>query len=109
MTTINANSELFTLINIFDVEPEKQQELADLLVKATEKSMKHIPGFVSANIHKSLDGKRVINYAQWESKEHFREMLSNPEAIPHMKEAEKLVHSFDPIQTNVIDSISLKD
>lgn len=106
MTTINADSELFTLINVFNVNPDKQQELVDLLIEATEQSMKHIPGFVSANIHKSSDGKKVVNYAQWQSRDHFEKMLSNPDAIPHMKKAEDLVESFDPIQTSVADSIS---
>lgn len=105
MTTINPENNLFTLINVFRVDPENQQELADLLIEATEETMQHIPGFVSANIHKSLDGKKVVNYAQWESVEHFQNMLSNSKAIPHMKKAENLVHSFDPIQTEVVDSI----
>lgn len=108
MTTIDSETELFTLINVFDVDPENQQALVELLIEATEKTMKHIPGFVSANIHKSLDGKRVVNYAQWQSREHFQQMLSNSEAIPHMKKAENIVHRFDPIQTEVVDSISLQ-
>jgi heme-degrading monooxygenase HmoA len=40
--------------------------------------MKHAPGFVSANIHRSLDGKKVVNYAQWESKEAFEAMGKIP-------------------------------
>jgi hypothetical protein len=28
-----------------------------------------MPGWISANIHKSLDGKQVVNYAQCESQE----------------------------------------
>ncbi len=47
--------------------PEQQQRLVDLLVEATEAVMKYQPGYVSANIHKSLDGTRVTNYAQWRS------------------------------------------
>ena len=56
-----------------------------MLVVATEKTMKHLPGFVAANIHKSLDGERVANYAQWLSREDFEEMLKNPAALAHMK------------------------
>jgi hypothetical protein len=44
-------------------------------------------GFISANIHKSLDGTRVVNYAQWKSKEAFEKMLKNPRAIEHMNDA----------------------
>ncbi|WP_138431454.1 antibiotic biosynthesis monooxygenase family protein [Fodinibius saliphilus] len=107
MTTINQHDDIFTLINVFHVEPTNQQELVNLLAEATEEAMSTLPGFISANIHQSLDGKRVINYAQWKSKEHFEQMLSNSAAIPHMKEAEKLVNSFEPIQTGVVDSISI--
>jgi heme-degrading monooxygenase HmoA len=46
--------------------------------------MSKVPGFVSANIHKSLDGVRVANYAQWRSREDFEAMLKNPEAAQHM-------------------------
>lgn len=44
-----------------------------------------MPGFVSASIHKSLDGVRVVNYAQWRSKEDFEVMMTSPEALKHMK------------------------
>lgn len=107
MTSINTSKNIFTLINVFHVEPKNQQELVDLLIEATEETMRNLPGFISANIHSSFDGKRVVNYAQWESKEHFEKMLSNSSAIPHMKQAEKLVNSFDPIQAEVSDSISI--
>lgn len=107
MTSISSKKEIFTLINIFRVDEENQQQLVDLLVEATEETMKDLPGFVSANIHRSHDGKRVVNYAQWKSRQHFEAMLSNDEAIPHMKRAEKLVTDFEPIQTEVVDSISI--
>ncbi|MEH2394931.1 MAG: antibiotic biosynthesis monooxygenase [Nostoc sp.] len=64
MTTISKDNQVITLINVFTVEPENQQRLVEMLVEATEKTMKHLPGFVSANIHKSSDGVRVTNYAQ---------------------------------------------
>ena len=51
MTTISDTNNLATLVNIFYVEPENQQKLVDVLVKATETVMKHLPGFISANIH----------------------------------------------------------
>jgi quinol monooxygenase YgiN len=87
MTSISRNNRLVTLVNVFEVEPENQQKLLDILVEATRKTFKHLPGFVSANLHKSLDGRRVVNYAQWRSKEDFETMLRNPEAQPHMREA----------------------
>ena len=65
----------------------RQDQLIQLLNEATEKVMKRQSGFVSANIHKSLDGTRVVNYAQWRSKGHFEAMLKNPDAGHHMKAA----------------------
>ena len=56
-----------------------------MLVKATETTMKKIPGFVSASIHKNLDGVRVVNYAQWRSAQDFETMRNNPAAQKHMK------------------------
>lgn len=85
MVTISKDAKVATLINVFTVDPANQQKLVDMLVEATEKTMKHIPGFVSANIHKSVDGKRVVNYAQWRSARDFQAMRDAPGAQEHMK------------------------
>ncbi|HTP49560.1 MAG TPA: antibiotic biosynthesis monooxygenase [Anaeromyxobacteraceae bacterium] len=86
-TTIDLDAPLVTLINVFEVEPERQPELVELLQRATATVMRHLHGFVSANIHRSIDGARVANYAQWRSIEDFNRMLANPEAQVHMREA----------------------
>jgi hypothetical protein len=31
--------------------------------------MKDEPGYIAAALHKSIDGIRVVNYAQWHSEE----------------------------------------
>ena len=41
--------------------------------------VKHQPGFVSANLHKSQDGKKVANYAQWKSQRDLDNFRSNPD------------------------------
>lgn len=55
-TVIHAGDGPLTLINVFDVDPSKQQELVDVLAAATDEVMCHRPGFVSANFHANLDG-----------------------------------------------------
>jgi quinol monooxygenase YgiN len=85
MPSISKENKVVTLVNVFTVEPANQQKVVDMLVKATETTMKKIPGFVSASIHKSLDGVRVVNYAQWRSPEDFEAMRNNPEAQAHVK------------------------
>lgn len=82
-TTIDAREKIATLINVFTVEPADQQRLIDLLNDATETTMRHVPGFISANIHASTDGTRVANYAQWESEGAFKAMLADPKAREH--------------------------
>jgi quinol monooxygenase YgiN len=99
-STIRAGAEMVTLINVFSVAPDRQQELANLLIEATDQTMRHQPGFISANIHTSLDGRHVVNYAQWRSRDAFEAMLRNPDARPHMARAAALA-SFDPILCEV--------
>ncbi|WP_138431117.1 antibiotic biosynthesis monooxygenase [Fodinibius saliphilus] len=64
MITIDQNEDVFTLINGFYVDPANQKELVDLLIEATDETMSNLPGFISASIHQSGDGERVVNYAQ---------------------------------------------
>jgi quinol monooxygenase YgiN len=96
MTTIERHGPHATLINVFTVEPENAAKLAGLLHEATETVMRHFPGFVSANIHVSTDGTRVVNYAQWETAEAYQTMLADPTAREHMAPAAALASSFDP-------------
>jgi quinol monooxygenase YgiN len=105
MASIQKGRDVLTLVNVFTVKRDDQQQLVALLVEATDKTMKHLPGFISANIHRSLDGTKVVNYAQWRSKQDFEAIKQHPEAAAHMKAAAALA-SFDPILCEVADSIS---
>ncbi len=105
MTTVSKDNKLITLINVFTVEPAKQKQLVDLLIHATETTMRHLPGFISANIHRSLDGTKVANYAQWRSVEDFEAMQTNAAAKPHMEQAAALAE-FAASFYEVVDSHS---
>lgn len=96
MATIATDQDVVTLVNVFNVSPERQQRLVDLLVEATRSVMNRLPGYVSANIHRSLDGTRVVNYAQWRRVEDFEAMLRDPQAQEHMRPASKLATSVEP-------------
>jgi hypothetical protein len=63
MPEIKANSGVVTQINVFTVKPENQQALVDLLIDSA-RSVCHLAGWKSASIHRGLDGKTVVNYAQ---------------------------------------------
>jgi hypothetical protein len=47
MVSIASGNEVVTLINFSTVSPENQQKLVDMLIEATQKTMRHVPGFVS--------------------------------------------------------------
>ena len=96
MVAITEDSDIVTFINVFTVAPEDQRRLVDVLVEATRAVMRNKEGFISANIHRSLDGTRITNYAQWRSKEAFDAMLGDREAGEHMGEAARIAESFEP-------------
>jgi quinol monooxygenase YgiN len=97
MATIHSGDSSVVLINTFFVAPDRADELMQVLIEATDTAMRHQPGFISANLHISLDKKRIVNYAQWRSKEDFEVMQSNPAAKPHMKRAAEIAERFEPV------------
>ena len=62
MTTIKVDKDIITLINVFTVDPSRQQQLVDALIETTRQVWRLQDGFISASIHKSKDRKKVVNY-----------------------------------------------
>lgn len=106
MTTLDPNDGHITLINTFTVDPAKADELLKILSEATEHGMRQRPGFISANLHVSLDRKHVANYAQWRSKADNDAMMNDPDAQTHMRKAAEIAESFDPIYYELVESHS---
>jgi quinol monooxygenase YgiN len=79
VVTITEGKAPVTVINVFTVAEDRQSELVGMLDEFATKTMRHRPGFVSTSVHASLDGTRVINYAQWESQGDLAAALSAPE------------------------------
>jgi hypothetical protein len=102
-TEIKAGTSLLTLVNVFATTPETQPRLLEILTDATTEEVAKMPGFVSANLHASRDGLRIVNYAQWESVEDLERMLSDPDCRVHLDEAERIskpdVHFYDVVST----------
>jgi quinol monooxygenase YgiN len=105
MTTISKDNEVLTLINVFTVEPGKQQELVRLLSQATKLSVRDVKGFVSASLHRSLDGTKVVMYAQWRSVEEYQAMRSNPSASPYLRQALAIAR-FEPGMYEVVETFA---
>ncbi len=105
MTTISPSRALVTLINVFTVEPANQERLLDLLARATETSVRHAPGFISASLHRGLDGTKVTMYAQWRSVEDYEAMRRNPVPLPYLQQA-LAIAKFDPGMYEVVETFS---
>ncbi|OCW55510.1 antibiotic biosynthesis monooxygenase family protein [Hoeflea olei] len=93
---IDPETPCLTLINVYEVEPEQQAALAQALSQATESVIRHQPGFRSVCVHSSLDGKKVVNYAQWASREHFESFMKKPETQEQLKQFAGLAKSVAP-------------
>lgn len=95
------NTTAVVLVNVFTVEPARQEELLEELEKATTSVFVHVPGFVSANLHTSLDGRRVVNYAQWTDAESYQQAIASGEMREHLTTAADIADSYDPMLVRV--------
>ncbi|WP_047288099.1 MULTISPECIES: antibiotic biosynthesis monooxygenase [Pseudomonas] len=59
----------FTQLIEFEIEPHQQQALVSALAEQTERLAQGYGGFLSASVQASDDGRRVLNYLQWQSRE----------------------------------------
>lgn len=102
-TVIRKGEPLVTLINVFTVDAADQARLVQLLEAATAEIRKR-PGFISANFHASHDGTRVVNYAQWRSREDLEAMLADSAMQVHIREALTFAtaepHLYDVVSTH---------
>ena len=69
--------KILTAINVLSVEPKNQARVVELLSQASDVLAKTQPGFISANIHRALDGTKVVNYVQWRSQQDFEAVFQN--------------------------------
>src|SRR5258706_11706348 len=104
-TMISARRKLVTLINVFTVKPANQRQLLELLARATETSVRHAQGFISASLHRSLDGTKVTMYAQWRSIEDYQAMRENPAPLPYLQQALAFA-KFEPGMYEVVETFS---
>ena len=79
MPTIQAQTGVITQINVFTVPEGGQQALIELLTEAANASSQ-VDGWMSASLHRSLDGTRVVNYAQARDMDSMRRVFAKLDA-----------------------------
>lgn len=62
---IDLSAGVLTMVNVLTPASGKQLETIQILQTGMNETMRHQPGFISANIHRSLNSEHVVVYAQW--------------------------------------------
>lgn len=103
MAEITTGSRYATFINTFRCAPHDQDEVVQINIDIVDQVASRAPGFVSAAVHRSIDGTRVVNYLQWETAEHLAAMQRSPEFRSVASRFAGLIE-FDPHQCEVVFS-----
>ena len=67
---VSEKNRSFTQLIEFQIEPRQQGALVAALSTQSERLAQSHAGFLSASVQVSDDGRRVLNYLQWQSREH---------------------------------------
>ena len=84
-----------TQITCIEPQPGKQGEALALMAERAD-FMARQPGFVSITLHRSLDGRRIVNYVQWESRELLHAAHQAPEFRKEWSRFDGLTDGIDP-------------
>ena len=95
MPEISSNQQPVTQITIVEPEPGQQEE-ALRLMRERARFMATQPGFRSISLHRSLDGKRIVNYVQWESRALLHKAHAAPEFRKEWGRFDRINDGIDP-------------
>ena len=95
MPRITKDDQTVTQITVIEAEPEKQQEALSLMAERA-RFMARQPGFVSISLHRSLDGRRIVNYLQWQNRELLQAAHKSPEFRKAWRKFDDLTDQIDP-------------
>lgn len=82
------------LINIFKCDARRQEDLVEHLT-ALAQVQRTLPGFVSATLHRGLNGRVVANHAVWASATDWKVMTRHPQVVAAM-EPILAIATFEP-------------
>ena len=105
MPTIRQQADYVTMINYFRVAPADQEEFAQIEAEEVDKYGVDMDAALAASFHRSLQGSRVFNYAQWRSKEALEASQQTEEFKQHLKRMSHLDFTPDPRVFKVVSII----
>jgi heme-degrading monooxygenase HmoA len=104
MPHIRTDKQPVTQITVIESEPEKQAEALSLMIERA-RFMSRQPGFVSISLHRSVDGRRIINYIQWQNRDLLRSAHESPEFRKQWGHFDQLTDEIDPHLYEVVHAI----
>lgn len=101
MTQIREQAGLVTQITTIETDPGRSAEALALMQERAE-FMKTQPGFVSVSLHRSHDGRHIVNYVQWESAELLSAAHHSPEFRAKWPRFGEIVGEAEPALYDVV-------
>ena len=95
MPHIRIDNQPVTQITVIEPEPGKQAEALSLMTQRA-RFMARQPGFISISLHRSLDGRRIVNYVQWENRDLLHKAHQSPEFRKEWRHFDELTDEIDP-------------
>jgi heme-degrading monooxygenase HmoA len=95
MSEIRQGNQLVTQITVVEAEPGKQEDALSVMKQRAQYMAKQ-PGFVSISLHRSLDGKRIVNYIQWKSRRELEAAHHAPEFRKEWKHLGEVTEEIAP-------------
>jgi heme-degrading monooxygenase HmoA len=102
MPSIRTDDQPVTQITVVEAEPGKQDEALALMTERA-RFMARQPGFMSISLHRSLDGRRIVNYIQWKNREQLRAAHKSPEFRKEWNHFDRIADNIDPHLYEVVD------
>jgi hypothetical protein len=69
----------------------------------TDAFVRRAPGFISASLHRSIDGVKITMYSQWRTVEEYEAVRRDPAPLPYFKEA-LTIATFEPGMYEVVET-----
>ena len=95
MPHIRTDNQPVTQITVIESEPGKQAEALSLMTERA-RFMARRPGFISISLHRSLDGRRIVNYIQWQSRDLLHLAHQSPGFRKEWRHFDQLADEIDP-------------
>ena len=95
MPQIQTRQQPVTQITIIESEPGRQKEALSLMAERAQ-FMARQPGFISISLHRSLDGRRIVNYIQWQSREQLQSAHKSPGFRKEWNHFDRVTDEIDP-------------